>query len=118
MNKFRYVDKSILCSYDLSEDNVSSYDNNYDNNFNVRYNNDDNRENRIIRLFGRQQYPGSNKWEYYVTVNSGLDNIKIPLDIRRNELYSGDHVYLPELNSKYRVRLYNYDAPRYYPDLI
>jgi hypothetical protein len=77
-----------------------------------------NNENNILRLFGRQTYPGSNIWEYYLTVYSGLDAIKIPFYPRRKELYTDDRVFVPELNSEYRVRLYNYDAPRYYPDLI
>jgi len=102
-------------SFDFSNDDNISYN---DVSYNTNYNDDVNKENKIIRLFGRQQYPGSNKWEYYVTINSGLDRIKIPLNTNRNELYTADHVYLPELNTKYRVRLYDYDAPRYYPDLI
>lgn len=77
-----------------------------------------NNQNNILRLFGRQQYPGSNTWEYYITIYSGPDAIKIPLEVRRRELYTGDVVNVPELNSKYRVKLYNYDGPRYYPDLI
>lgn len=86
----------------------------------VTYNSNQNQsnENKIIRLFGRQDYPGSNKWDYYITVYSGLDAIKIPLIVRKKELYTGDRVYVPELNMYYRVNLFNYDAPRYYPDLI
>jgi len=75
-------------------------------------------ENNILRLFGRQQYPGSNTWEYYVTVYSGLDAIKIPLYPNKKELYTGDHVFVPQLSSGYEVQLYDYDAPRYYPDII
>lgn len=78
-----------------------------------------NGENRILRLFGRQEYPGSNKYEYYTAINSCPDQIKIPLNTKRRwELYDGDIVHIPELNENYRVRLYKYDAPKYYPDLI
>jgi hypothetical protein len=74
--------------------------------------------NFIIRLLGRQEYPGSNKYEYYTMINNGFDQIKIPIYNRRNELYDGDEIYIKELNSKYIVSLYRYDQPKYYPDLI
>lgn len=74
--------------------------------------------NNIVRLFGRQTYPGSNKYEYYITVSSGQDIIKIPLETKRLELYDDDEIYIQELNSTYRVKLYDYDAPRYYPDVL
>lgn len=81
-------------------------------------NNKKTNENNILRLFGRQQYPGSNTWEYYVTVYSGLDAIKIPLYPNKKELYTDDYVFVPQLKSSYVVQLYDYDAPRYYPDII
>jgi hypothetical protein len=76
-------------------------------------------QNRILRLFGRQIYPGSDTYEYYTMINSGLDQIKVPVynRKRRRELYQDDLVYIHELRSKYRVNLYKYDYPRYYPDL-
>ena len=73
--------------------------------------------NRIIRLFGRQEYPGSNRYEYYTMINSGYDAIKIPLDVRKRELYDDDKVYVKELGQHYKVQLHNYDAPKYYPDI-
>lgn len=82
-------------------------------------NNCDNCDNRILRLFSRQEFPGSNRYEYYTMVSSGNDQIKIPIcNKRRDELYDGDNVYIEELNNKYRVKLLKYDAPRYYPDVI
>jgi len=78
-----------------------------------------NNDNKILRLFSRQEFPGSNKYEYYTSVSSGNDQIKIPIGRRRNdELYDGDDVYIEELGQKYRVKLLSYDAPRYYPDII
>lgn len=72
--------------------------------------------NQIIRLFGRQIYPGSNRYEYYTMITSGNDLIKIPVyNKRRDELYEDDIIYVKELNDSYRVQLYKYDAPRYYP---
>ena len=76
-------------------------------------------QNKILRLFGRQTYPGSDSYEYYTMLNSGLDQIKIPVynKKRNRELYQDDIVYIYELRQKYRVNLYKYDYPRYYPDL-
>lgn len=76
-------------------------------------------DNRILRLFGRQEYPGSNKYEYYTIINNGNDHIKVPLDNKRkNELYNDDIIYVKELDSDYIVSLYKYDHLRYYPDLL
>ena len=83
--------------------------------------NKDNKDNnnKLLRLFGRQEYPGSNKYEYYVLVSSGNDLIKIGLDNKNNkELYCGDNIYISELNEDYRVKLHKYDAPKYYPDIL
>jgi hypothetical protein len=78
-----------------------------------------NEQNNILRLFGRQEYPGSYRYEYYTGINSGLDSIKIPVEARnRKELYDGDKVYIRELDDHYEVHLHKYDAPKYYPDII
>jgi hypothetical protein len=74
--------------------------------------------NFIIRLFGRQEFPGSSRYEYYTMVNNGLDQIKIPIYNRNRELYDEDEIFIKELESKYIVSLYHYDNPRYYPDII
>lgn len=76
----------------------------------------DDNQNQLIRLFGRQRYPGSNEYEYYTMITSGNDLIKIPIhNKRRNELYEDDIIYIKELSNDYKVHLYKYDAPRYYP---
>lgn len=75
-------------------------------------------DNKILRLFGRQEYPGSNRYEYYTSIYNGNENIKIPIHHRRNELYDGDEVYIKELERHYKVKLYKYDAPKYYPDIF
>lgn len=82
------------------------------------HNNDTQGNNFIIRLFGRQEYPGSNRFEYYTMINNGLDQIKIPIYTKRQELYDGDEIFLKELDGKYIVSLYKYDEPKYYPDLL
>jgi hypothetical protein len=75
-------------------------------------------DNKILRLFGRHEFPGSNRYEYYTAINSGLDQIKIPVIVKQQELYDDDDVYIEELGKRYRVRLHRFDAPKYYPDLI
>ena len=77
-----------------------------------------NQDNKILRLFGRQEYPGSNIYEYYGMINSGLDKIKIPIEVKSREIYDGDNIYIKQLNENYEVQLYKYDAPKYYPDII
>lgn len=79
--------------------------------------NNNNSENNILKLFGRQIYPRSNKYEYYTMVNSGFDKIKIPLNIKQIELYDDDNVLIKEVNSEYKVTLYKLDQPRYYPNI-
>lgn len=76
-------------------------------------------DNKILRLFGRQEYPGSDVYEYYTLINSGNDQIKIPIhNRRRKELYTDDVIYIRELDSSYKVRLYKYTEPKYYPDIL
>lgn len=73
------------------------------------------RSNDILKLYGRQEYPGSPKYEYYTIIESGNNDIKIDLDIRKNEVYNGDNVYVDIMNTHYEVELYKYDQPRYQP---
>jgi hypothetical protein len=79
---------------------------------------DNNEQNKVLRLFGRQTYPGSNTYEYYTMINSGLDQIKVPIETRKRELYDDDPVHVRELNEKYRVNLHQFDQPKYYPDVL
>lgn len=70
--------------------------------------------NRIIKFFGRQKNPGSNKYQYYATISSGNDMIKIFLNYHR-ELYDDDVIYISELNGHYRVQLNRNDDVSYNP---
>lgn len=72
------------------------------------------KDNRIIKLFGRQKFPGSTHYEYYTMINMGNDQIKIHIH-RRNELYDGDEVHIPELRQKYKVKLNKDDDNSYNP---
>jgi hypothetical protein len=79
--------------------------------------------NKLLKLFGRQRYPNSNTWDYYVnayTGGSSGDNIKISLnkDRYKRELYDDDHVYIKELGMKYNVKLNRDDVFTYNPYLI
>lgn len=78
--------------------------------------NKNSKDNEIIRLFGREIYPGSNKWEYYTSLNSGNDSIKIPIDIKKNELYTDDTINI--LNNNYKVNIYKNEELRYNPYII
>ena len=77
-------------------------------------------DEKILKLFGRQKFPGSSQWEYYVIGNdpNGL-NSKIPLKIPGNkELNNNDTVAIPWLDQskgKFELRIFDYDAPRYNP---
>lgn len=84
----------------------------------VDKNKKDSKDNKILRLFGRQVYPGSSEYEYYTAINSSYDQIKVSLNTKRRELYDGDIIKIKELGAKYKVKLHRYDAPKYYPDLI
>ena len=77
-------------------------------------------DNKILRLFGRQKYPSSNKYEYYATINSGNDMIKIQIDNKYDkELYDDDIVTITALGSDtYKVSLYDNDTWTYYPDIL
>jgi hypothetical protein len=76
----------------------------------------------IYELFGRQIYPGSSQYEYYVI---GSDNknfkVKIPIKIQGNkEIYDDQVVDIPGTNidkGQFKVKLYNINTPRYIPIL-
>ena len=79
-------------------------------------------DERIVKLFGRQIYPGSNQYEYYgITTDSNGAEIKIPIKIKNDkELYDGDEIdieFLDPNNSrgKFKLYLHEFDRPRYNP---
>ena len=77
-------------------------------------------DEKVLQLFGRQRYPGSSQWEYYV---AGADNYgfpnKMPIPNRGNrELEDKQRIELPWLDKSkghFEVNLYNFDVPRYNP---
>ena len=72
-----------------------------------------------FKLFGRQKFPGSNQWEYFTQGVMSNNDIKIPITVRGDrEIEDGQTIVVPGTdNSKggFRVKLYNYDLPRYNP---
>jgi hypothetical protein len=76
----------------------------------------------IYELFGRQKYPGSTQYEYYVV---GSDNknfkAKIPIIIQGDkEIENNQEINIPGTSSDkgvFRVQLFNYNVPRYIPSI-
>lgn len=73
----------------------------------------------FLRLYGRQLYPGSSQYEYY-TIIDGAENIKIPIKTAKKyqELRSDDVITISEVSKNYKVTIYDYDAPKYYPHIL
>lgn len=72
-----------------------------------------------FKLFGRQKYPGSNQWEYFVQGVMSHNDVKIPINIRGDrEIEDGQTVVVPGTDHSkggFKVKLYNFDLPRYNP---
>ena len=77
-------------------------------------------DEKVLQLFGRQKFPGSNQWEYYV---SGADTYgfpnKMPISIKGDrEIEDKQKIQVPWLDKDkgdFEVNLFNYDVPRYNP---
>jgi hypothetical protein len=77
----------------------------------------------ILPLYGRPLYPGANLWNYYTTTDKH-NSVKITFKIGNkhsddrhgvNELMSDDNVEIPEYNGTFKVKIYQFDQPRYIP---
>ena len=70
-------------------------------------------------LFGRQKFPGSSQYEYYVTANMDRNNVKIPIKINGDkEIENGQNIQIPGTNlnnGNFTAKLYEFDTPRYIP---
>tara|TARA_B100001287_G_scaffold267912_1_gene263598 strand:+ start:877 stop:1371 length:495 start_codon:yes stop_codon:yes gene_type:complete len=77
-------------------------------------------DERILKLFGRQKFPGSSQWEYYTVDSYNMQ--KVPLKINGSkELSNNDVVAVPWLDQgkgKFEVKIFDYDAPRYNPNVF
>lgn len=82
-----------------------------------------NSDTSILPLYGQPTHPGSNKWNYYTTSDK-YHSVKIPLNVSGKdcsgdygctEIYDDDNVNIPAYNGNYKVKIYNYDKPKYIP---
>ncbi len=70
--------------------------------------------NGILELIGKKI--NDNWYQYFTSISKGNKVIKIVVNNRnRKELYSGDVVYLPELNRWYQVQMDEMDMIEYNP---
>jgi len=78
-------------------------------------------DEKIIPVFGRQDYPGSDYYEYYMMINQdGNFGIKIPLNSgdKRREIEEDEIVkidYFNETKGDFIYKPFDYDVPRYNP---
>ena len=77
---------------------------------------------KVLPLYGRRTYIGSNRWNYFTQANDHLA-LKIPLSSNNrdcdshtgcDELYDNDNLNLPMYNDNFSVKLYD-NTPRYIP---
>ena len=110
-----YPEEPIISSINVP---TRGYPDNYHNMGMLVRKNDE----KVLKLFGRQKFPGSNQYEYYVIGNDSTNlTSKIPLKIPgEKELSNNDTVPIPWLDQskgKFEVKLFDYDVPRYNPYL-
>lgn len=74
----------------------------------------------VYNLFGRQTFPRSNQYEYYI--ENTVTNVKIPIKTHGNkEIEHNQIISIPGTNinnGTFVVKLYEYDKPRYNPFTI
>ena len=77
---------------------------------------------KVLPLYGRRTYSGSNRWNYFTQANDHLA-LKIPLTNKGHEcdsstgcdeLYDNDNINIPQYNNNFSVKLYD-NTPRYIP---
>jgi len=54
-------------------------------------------EEKVLKLFGRQKYPGSTQYEYYAIKSTAADQYKIPLYDQRKQLFEGDQITITKM---------------------
>ena len=81
-------------------------------------------DNKIVKLYGRQMYPGSNQYEYYGITSDGVGSaeVKIPVNTKNNkELYDKDKIdidFLDSTKGEFILYMNDFDRPRYNPFVI
>lgn len=85
-----------------------------------------NSDNAIIPLYGHRLFNGSDKWNYYVSSDK-YHSIKMPImhknrkcdsEFGCNEIYNDDEIDVPAYNSRFKVQIYEFDKPRYLPNVL
>ena len=75
-----------------------------------------NDQNRMLPLYGRQKWPNSNIYEYYIMIQSGERERKYDLEKYTKELYDKDEVRVDILSDrKYEVKLFKQEGMEYNP---
>lgn len=131
---FNYPTRGYTDSYSLQGYLVKDYSNKYNKKENTQINslsdkgkhenlhdhhNNNEDKDKILKLFGREKYPNSTEYEYYVIINTGMnDYIKYFLENQRKELYDGDSVYIDILKSNYTLKTLKNKTFEYNPYLI
>jgi len=71
---------------------------------------------KFLFLIGRQKYPGSNFYDYFVTdANNEKASLKFDLDTNHKELSTGDTVNISQLGSSYNVTMDKFVDLEYNP---
>lgn len=80
-----------------------------------------NSDEKIVQLFGRATFIGSNQYEYYVTTDQHGFSNKIPIETRgKREILNNDVININEFDKtkgEFKVKIYNYNAPKYNPNM-
>ena len=84
-------------------------------------------EGKVLPLYGRRTYAGSSdRWNMYTRTDT-YNPVPVPIryknkdcldDIGCAEVYSGETVYIDDLGTNGKVRLFKYDGPKYVSGLI
>jgi len=69
----------------------------YDTYQNVGYLTDESNPDNVLKLFGRQKWPGSTQYEYYAIKSTAVDQFKVPMYDIKKQLFDGDTVKLTKV---------------------
>ena len=70
---------------------------------------------KFLLLMGRQKYPGSNWYDYYVVENNSDSSLKFDVHDKHRELMTDDTLAITELGNTYTVKLDKTLGYEYYP---
>ena len=60
---------------------------------------------KFLILIGRQKYPGSTQYDYFITENKQDSALKFDLPNLHKELYTDDEITVDELSKVYKVKI-------------